>query len=111
MESAGCEEISLGKVDVGAAGGCGGMLGAAAVRGSPRRLLGRGADRGSMGIVSAAPPLRLAGPGWEEGVYMISELGAADTAGRGEPLMRSGAVAGTPADANVLPCNRWRYAQ
>ena len=99
MESVGLAAgMSLGRDTAGAGAAC-----AAATRGSPLRL-DRDAARGSMGTVSGGTlPADRAGPGWDVGVYMISEL-CADAVGRGEPLMRSGAVAGTPADASVRPC-------
>lgn len=107
IESAGPAAVGMsqGRDTSGAAAVCSGMLAAAAMRGSPRRPFDRGADRGSIGTVSGADPARLAGPGWEVGVYMISPP-CAVAEGRGEPLMRSGADGGTPADASVRPCMR-----
>lgn len=82
---------------------CTGALAAEARRGSPLR---GGGGAGSASSASTGASF------WESfifarsavGVYLISENGA-DTAGLGEPLMRSGAVGGTPAEANVRPCN------
>lgn len=96
LEAGGPAGMSLGRDPAGGATAC------AASRGSPLRL-GRGAIRGSMAMGSGGPLPERAG--CDEGVYMSSELGGV-AEGRGEPLMRSGAVAGTPADASVRPCTQ-----